>query len=55
MYSYISENNFGPSNPIIVPTGYRLPCERLITFATLKFEAFSAASILHDHLYKQIL
>jgi len=25
MYSYISENNFGPSNQIIVPTGYKLP------------------------------
>jgi len=24
MYSYISENNFGPSNQIIVPTGYIL-------------------------------
>jgi hypothetical protein len=24
MYSYISENNFGPSNQIIVPTGYRV-------------------------------
>ena len=23
MYSYISENNFGPSNQIIVPTGYK--------------------------------
>jgi hypothetical protein len=22
MYSYISENNFGPSNQILVPTGY---------------------------------
>jgi hypothetical protein len=22
MYSHISENNFGPSNQIIVPTGY---------------------------------
>jgi len=24
MYSYISENNFEPSNQIIVPTGYKL-------------------------------
>jgi hypothetical protein len=24
MYSYISENNSGSSNQIIVPTGYRL-------------------------------
>jgi len=23
MYSYISENDFGPSNQIIVPTGYK--------------------------------
>ena len=24
MYSYISENNFEPSNQIIVPTGYKV-------------------------------
>jgi len=24
MYSYISENNFGPSNQIVVPTGYKV-------------------------------
>jgi hypothetical protein len=24
VYSYISENNFGPSNQIIVPTGYNM-------------------------------
>jgi len=24
MYSYISENNFGPYNQIIVPTGYKI-------------------------------
>jgi hypothetical protein len=28
MYSYISENNFGPSNQIIVPTSYNLKPEK---------------------------
>ena len=34
------ENNFEHTNQIIASTGYRFPCERLITFATLKFESF---------------
>jgi len=38
MYFYIPENYF--DHALNVSTGYRLPCERLITFATLKFESF---------------
>ena len=36
MYSYISENDFGPSNQIIVPTGYKIYSVGLQGAATLK-------------------
>jgi hypothetical protein len=32
MYSYISENNFGPSNQIIVPTGYNMNVIKIMNF-----------------------
>jgi hypothetical protein len=43
MYSYISENNFGPSNQIIVLTGY-------IVKGTLKFMKLSQCVWIHAHV-----
>jgi hypothetical protein len=40
LYFDILRNKFAHTLNKIVSTGYRLPCERLITFATLKFESF---------------
>jgi hypothetical protein len=41
-YPYISKLILKLLITVILSTGYRLPCERAITFATLKFESFQS-------------
>jgi len=44
--SYISENNFGPSNQIIAPTGYKLS-------NTIEYEQISRGMLINLHRRKK--